>query len=262
MTYNKDTLVWQTGKVCDQGIFRLAWLAFVTIALTPHPITPIIKGGFPQNTFRGQVCLLQEKIENNLTDEENFTKGFLERVLLVVQIIYTLRFVLQVNRFVAGQCPGGKLSSIGKYRRNVLGMQSTFWAALCGSAFPLLDYFVRFLSRSLSKWQAFYVNFIILDGIVYLAFVSILVVAQLQSIPSIRETPRRTVFYVSKPERLEPRRWYDASNPRADQIIETICCSSNSSNQPDQTKQVKVPKIKQVKERELPKQSSQRRQHG
>ena len=245
----------QPNIVFDQGIFRLACLAFVTIGLTPHPITPILKGGFPQNTFRGQVCLLQE----NLPEEENFTKGFIVRVMLVVQMIYTVRFVRQANRFVAGQCPAGKMCSIGKYRRNIFGMESTFRAALCGSAFPLLDYCVRFLSRTLNKWQAFYINFIILDSIVYIAFVSILVVAHLQSIPCIIETPRRTMFYVTKPQKLEPRRRYDASNPITDQInrVETICCSSSPSYQPDQTIHVPVPKITKVKERDQNSQSKE-----
>ena len=234
-------------------VFRLAWLVFVTIALTPSPITPIIKGGFPQNTYRGQVCLLQEKIEGN---QENFKKGFLERFPQIVEIIYTLRFVHKVNKFVDGHCPGRKMSSIGKYRRNILGLQSTFWAALCGASFPILDYFVRFLSQSFSKWEAFYVNFIILDGIVYLFYVSILVVAWLQDIPSLKETPRRIVFYVSKPQKIEPRRLSDAVsiNPKADQTnlrqSETLSCSSNSCNQTDPTKHVtKIPKIMQVKER-------------
>ena len=123
----------------------------------------------------------------------------------------------------------------------------------------------------MSKWQAFYINFIFLDSIVYLAFVSILVVAQLQSIPSIIETPRRTVFYVSKPQKLEPRRRYDASNLLTDQInrIETICCSSSSCNQPDQTIHVPVPKIvlvpvpkiRHVKEKDLVKQHSQSKEN-
>ena len=114
---------------------QISRLAFVAIALTPAPLTPITKGGFPKNTFRGQVCLLQEKIES----EEDFKKGFLERFPQVVEIIYTCRFVRQVNKFVDGHCPGGKICSIGKYRRNILGLQSSYWAALCGASIPLVS---------------------------------------------------------------------------------------------------------------------------
>ena len=228
-------------------------MVFVTIALTPSPITPILRGGFPQNTYRGQVCLLQEKIEGN---QENFKKGFLERFPQIVEIIYTLRFVHKVNKFVDGHCPGRKMSSIGKYRRNILGLQSTFWAALCGASFPVVDYFVRFLSQSLNKWEAFYVNFFILDGIVYLFYVSILVVALMEDIPSLKEGPRRIVFYVSKPQKLEPRRCCGAvSNPKAVQtnlIGQTSSWSSNSRNQTDPSIHVtKIPKITKVKESDL-----------
>ena len=121
---------------------------------------------------------------------------------------YTLRFVHKANSFVEGQCPGGKMCAIGKYRRNVLSLKSTFWAALSGSIFPSLDYFVRFLTRSLSKWPAFYVNFIFLDSLLYLFYIILFLVSQVEDIPSVVETPRRTTFYVSKPRQLEPRRSY------------------------------------------------------
>ena len=104
-------------------VFRLAWLVFVTIALTPSPITPIIKGGFPQNTYRGQVCLLQEKIEGN---QENFKKGFLERFPQIVEIIYTLRFVRKMNKFVDGQCPGGENELNWKIPEKYFGTEVDF----------------------------------------------------------------------------------------------------------------------------------------
>ena len=82
----------------------------------------------------------------------------------------------------------------------------------------------------------------------------------MQYIPSIEETPRRTVFYVSKPQKLEPRRWYnvnvDASNPIADQNKQ-IHCSSSSCNQASQAMPApKVIEIMQVKEKPPLQQSS------
>ena len=181
-------------------IYRLAFGVFLIISLTPELITPLIKGAFPQNTIRGKICLLR--------GEEVSAKGFLIRLPQLVQMSYTLRFVHKANSFVEGQCPGGKMCAIGKYRRNVLSLKSTFWAALSGSIFPSLDYSVRFLTRSLSKWPAFYVNFIFLDSLLYLFYIILFLVSQVEAIPSVVETPRRTTFYVSKPRQLEPRRSY------------------------------------------------------
>ena len=218
-------------------MIRLALFVFISIALISSPIEPMIKGGFPQNTFSGQVCLL--KIEDEQL-EENFKKGFLVRFSQVVQIIYTLRFLRQVNKFVGGQCPAGKMCSIGKYRRNVFGLKETFWAALLGSFFPILDYFVRFLSRTLSKRRAFYVNFIVLDSLVHLFYVSILLFSQKQDIPSIEETPRRVVFYVSKPARLEPRRWCSANDISPNPIVD------QDNNMMQKIDRCEIPTIRKV----------------
>ena len=195
---------------------------FLTIGLTPELITPLIKGAFPQNTIRGKVCLLKE--------EEVSAKGFLIRLPQLVQMSYTLRFVHKANSFVEGQCPGGKMCAIGKYRRNVLSLKSTFWAALSGSIFPSLDYSVRFLTRSLSKWPAFYVNFIFLDSLLYLFYIILFLVSQVEAIPSVVETPRRTTFYVSKPRQLEPRRSYQPVRVQQSQSSSSKTDSGNVCN--------------------------------
>ena len=67
-----------------------------------------------------------------------------------------------------GQCPGGKMSSIGKYQRNILGLKSTFWAGVSGSFFPLQNIVRAVTEHNLSRWHAFYVNFIFLDSLLYL----------------------------------------------------------------------------------------------
>ena len=203
-------------------MYRLAFGVFLTIGLTPELMTPLIKGAFPQNTIRGKICLLKE--------EEVSAKGFLIRLPQLVQMSYTLRFVHKANSFVEGQCPGGKMCAIGKYRRNVLSLKSTFWAALSGSIFPSLDYSVRFLTRSLSKWPSFYVNFIFLDSLLYLFYIILFLVSQVEAIPSVMETPRRTTFYVSKPRQLEPRRSYQPVRVQQSQSSSSKTDSGNVCN--------------------------------
>ena len=179
-------------------------MAFVTITVTPSPITPMIGGIFPEKTFRGKVCLLQDLKRG---DEKIYKKDLFARFFIAIQIFYATRFLYRMTRYINGQCPGGKMCSIGKYRRNVLGLKSTFWAGVSGSCFLLLQNFVRIVTEhNLSRWHAFYANFIILDSLIYLFYISIFSFARLKDLPSVSDTPRNVVFYVSRPTEWEPRR--------------------------------------------------------
>ena len=188
-------------------------MAFVTITVTPSPITPMIKGIFPEKTFRGKVCLLQ-----HLQDEEIYKKDFLSRCFIVIQIFYATRFLFRMNRYINGRCPGGKMCSIGKYRRNIVGLNPTFWFGVSGSCFLLLQNIVRIITHGLSRWQAFYANFILLDSLIYLFYISIFCLACIEDIPSVSETSKTIVFYVSRPTVLEPRRPKRFQNPSPDPV--------------------------------------------
>ena len=190
------------------SFFRLAWAAFVTITITPGHIAPMFDGLFPEKHFRGKVCMLQDlQAGNEKEDGEIYKKDFFLRFCIVIQIFYAVKFYIQMTRYINGQCPGGKMSSIGKYRRNILGLQTTFWAGVSGSCFLLLQNLVRFVSvHYLSRWHAFYANFIILDSLIFLFYVSIFCFVCLKDIPSVSDPPRKIVFYVSRPTVLEPRR--------------------------------------------------------
>ena len=237
---------------CKKSIFltvlaisRLAWLAFVTITLTPSPITPMIGGLFPENTFRGKVCLLQDLKAGDEKAGEIYKKDFFVRFFIVIQIFYAARFLYRMTRYIDEQCPGGKMCSIGKYRRNILGLKSTFWAGISGSCFLLLQNIVRIVTEhNLAKWQAFYANFIFLDSLIYLFYFLIFSFALLRDIPSVSDTPRKVVFYVSKPTELEPRR------PK-NQLF-TIYQSPNSSHQKighqDKNLNVRIQKLTLVRE--------------
>ena len=139
--------------------------------------------------------------------EEIYKKDFFVRFFLLIQIFYSVRFFYRMTRYTKGQCPRGKMSSIGKYQRNILGLKSTFWAGVSGSLFPLIQNILRTVTEhALSRWHAFYANFIILDSLLYLFYISIFLVASLKDVPSVSDPPRKTTFYASRPTKLEPRR--------------------------------------------------------
>ena len=234
-------------------------MAFVTITVTPSPITPMIKGIFPEKTFRGKVCLLQ-----HLQDEEIYKKDFLSRCFIVIQIFYATRFLFRMNRYINGRCPGGKMCSIGKYRRNIVGLNPTFWFGVSGSCFLLLQNLVRILTHGLSRWQAFYANFILLDSLIYLFYISIFCFACIEDIPSVSETSKTVVFYVSRPTVLEPRRpkrFQDPVPGTSTQIIRPKECHQQNKNK---NLNIKIPKLTHVRahasaEMQLPSTSKQHR---
>ena len=163
---------------------------------------------------------------------------------MVIQIFYAIRFLFRINQYVKGQCPGGKMCSIGKYRKKVIGLEPTFWAGVSGSCFLLLQNLVRISTHDLSRWQAFYAHYILLDSLMYLFYISIFCFACLNDIPSVSDTPRKVVFYVSRPTALEPRRptrWKDsASDP--------VPGSSTQTEHVNKKPNIKIPKLTHVQE--------------
>ena len=131
---------------------------------------------------------------------------FIMKFVLVLQLVYALRFVKRIRKYVLGQCPGKKLSSIGKYRRNVVNLGCEFWCSVLGSCFPGIDYAVRKISMNQNPEFAFLINFVLVDSAFYLFFVALFFAQSRDNIPSRRLISDKYFFYVSLPKHLEPRR--------------------------------------------------------
>ena len=110
---------------------------------------------------------------------------------------------------MAGLCPSKKMSCIGKFRRNVLDKNETYWLVIYLSTGGLLNVtcnllFVKF-EQHLQPSVIFNLNtffwLVLLEfPMLYLTFI-----LTQREIPRIAEIPRCTKFYVLKPH-LEPRR--------------------------------------------------------
>ena len=146
----------------------------------------------------------------NLDDvqkKEDSLQMYIMKFGLVVQLLYTLSFVRRIRKYVLGQCPSENLSSIGRYRRNVVNLRWEFWCSVLGSCFPGLDYVVRKISMTQTPKFAFIVNFVLLDSMLYLFFIIFFWSVNRQEIPSKKAAAKRCPFYVSyQPKYLEPRR--------------------------------------------------------
>ena len=176
----------------------------MAIELNIYPITPIIMGTYPQGTPLGEICL-QNIISNNETFvERKDERLLLGIVMLIIQFIYTLVFYGKIRRYARRY--GQKLSAIGKYKRNCQTLKTTACAAILGCCFPNFNYMFRDAIPRSHTLAQFVAQFLFVDICIDLFYTGIFFIVANDDIPSMEETPRRVIFYVSRPKNLEPRR--------------------------------------------------------
>ena len=187
-------------------LYWLLWAALVTLGLIPFAITPIMLGNFPtQNSYRKQLCLGVREYEKD--EKEDNPSPFGTRIISVIIVFYILRFFKKIRSFVFGQCPEGKMCSIGKFRRNVLGLSATTFVALFLQCFFCALTFIRELTQDLDESKAFFVNFVVFDGLVYLLAFAVFIFARNHDIPTRKDAAKNVKFDVSKVQDvLQPRR--------------------------------------------------------
>ena len=176
------------------------FLVFVAIELNIFPFTAIIKGKYPEETPLGQICL-----HNKVSSTPNGSRLFMGGVSLIIQFSYTVFFFWRTRRFVRRY--GRKLCAIGKYRRNCNSLNTTTFCAVLSCFYPNFNYWFREIIPRSNTTAQFVVQFFFKDFLMELFFTGLFFISASDDIPSVEETPRRTIFYVSRrPKHLEPRR--------------------------------------------------------
>ena len=170
--------------------------------LNMYPITPIIKGTYPQGTVLGKICL--HISFNDEKKRENQTRLLLGNVLLILQTMYTLFFYFRIIRYV--QRYGQRLCAIGRYKRNCKTLKTTVCHAILVSCFPNLNIVIRNVITRSDNFAQYVAQFLFVDVCIDLFYIGLFLFTARDDVPSMEETPRRTLFYVSKPKYLEPRR--------------------------------------------------------
>ena len=122
----------------------------------------------------------------------------------MLQLIYTVWYYRRSQRYARRYGP--RLCAIGMYRRNCNSLKTTTIFTLIGCVFPNIKMGFRDMISE-SETHAQYVAQFLFGDISYdVIFVVLFFLSAKEDIPSEKETPRRTIFYVSKPKTLEPRR--------------------------------------------------------
>ena len=187
---------------------QLYWVVVFTmnaIQNTMFPINHIAKGGFPENSHKGRVCLLLEPdhmVEYGWKKYKLFPIVFTSVALLYMRYIH-----LRVKRFLKGICPNKSYSCIMPYQRNILNFKTSLvWAdfELYYGIFDLSVLMVlnEFRSQMSSKTEYLIWNTYssILNEVLHLLIPLVLVIPE-----SSRTGPKQGEFYVRRPV-LEPRR--------------------------------------------------------
>ena len=101
------------GKTNLKLFNQLFWVVVFTmnaIQNTMFPLNHIAKGGFPENSYKGRICLLLEpdpKVDYGWKKYRLFPIIFSSVALLYMRYIH-----LRVNRFLKGLCPNKRYSCI------------------------------------------------------------------------------------------------------------------------------------------------------
>ena len=74
------------------------------------------------------------------------------------------------------------------------------------SFFPSIDFTLRKISMAYFPHFAFFVNFVLIDSVLYLFFIVLFLALCQSDIPSKAELTKKHPFYVTDPKNLEPRR--------------------------------------------------------
>ena len=124
------------GRPALRLVHQLYWVVLSSFILVNHTVLPLsflIKGTFPEGTGPGRLCLGLGGQQTQDSTKVTIMQ-FMTPLLAAIVNCYVC---WMVRRFIRGHCPGGRLSCIGVYRRNVISLKETsgLLYTLCLSSF-------------------------------------------------------------------------------------------------------------------------------
>ena len=115
-----------------------------------------------------------------------------------ILLFYVVFFARNIKRFMARLCPGGKMSCVGKYPRNMLNFKTSVKLALAWGFFPIFRQFVLLayahLGEEVSPEYIFYIDTLLwaLCSDVFYTYLHLKL--RRRGIPSITDNSRTTNF--------------------------------------------------------------------
>ena len=144
---------------------------------------------------------------NMINTEYNDDKDFVLPIILhSIVIIYSLIFFVRIRRNLSLFCPSGKMSCIGKYKRNVINLTTTTAIILYWTLLPISfkAMFAACKAFSVSTKNVLLIHTLYNNFSVEIFYIFCCMFVSRRELPSRQDTPRKTQFYLRKPH-LEPR---------------------------------------------------------
>ena len=196
----------RNGKLNITLFGQLFWIisiAFMTIAYSVYPGSIFINGSFPHQTI---ICLL-----GSLDDKRDSDRPKIIGVILISvlnHIFFVLYFSWKAKRQLKTFGPNNKMTSIGKYRRNVINYRESAVVSVAWSLFNILDVSLIAVCKllNLGRNTFFFVDRFM--SVILLEFLSIFIVYRIscREMPCLCKPPKPAQFYVHSPLVLVPRR--------------------------------------------------------
>ena len=197
----------QNGRPNLTLFTQLYWVvvgSLLALGFAMNPGKNLLKGNhLLQDMNRGRACLLRSMPGHSAESQFTYKAiGVVFAMILSIRITNQRRLLV---RYVRGVCPNGRMSCFGKFRRNVLNLDQTYWwliwwcLAMTFWGTSISDYGQGFLSVKAQFWIWNITEFLSIEGLH-------LVLPLLLDVPSQgTELVTGGQFYVRRPE-LEPRR--------------------------------------------------------
>ena len=193
----------RTNLVLFNQLFWLVVLSFLAFVFGVSFGPNIWKGNYIlHNTNRARACLLGKMPQ--FSSENQITKKAIGTTLVMLLFCRMILSKWQVSNFMRRLCPNGRLSCVGKFKRNVIDIKETFlWLIMwCFASFICclsVDYGRNILSVQAQFWIWNTSEFVCYEGLHFiLPFL-------LNSPSQGRENAAIVEFYVRKPS-FEPVR--------------------------------------------------------
>ena len=178
-----------------------SWLA---LGFAMNPGKNLLKGNhLLQDMSRGRACLLRSLPGHS--SESQLKYKAIGVVTAMIVSFYITNQRRQLGRYVKGVCPNGRMSCFGKFRRNVVNLDQTYWwlmwwcLAITFWGTSISDYGQDFLSVKAQFWIWNITEFLSIEGLHIVLPLLLNIPSQGTELLSNRE------FYVRQPE-LKPRR--------------------------------------------------------
>ena len=187
---------------------QLFWVVVFSMTAIEHfmfPFNHIAKGGFPDNSHKGRICLLLEA--DHTVDYEWKKYKLFPIIMSSVAIVYCTYTHLRIKRFLRKFCPNKRYSCIVPYQRNILNFKTSIVWADFELYYGVLDLLVltvlneyRSQISSTRRYTIWNIYSSVLMEILHLLIPLFIVIPE----PS-RADANLGEFYVRQPV-LEPRR--------------------------------------------------------